>query len=109
MHKYNSRKEVLDEIRHMHPEMAEYIESTVNFHSIRTSQLSLEKREITIIGALVAQNSQPQLKVHLIKLLDMNITFDEISEIILQLSVYVGMPYAINSILTLKEIHDKNV
>jgi 4-carboxymuconolactone decarboxylase len=67
--------------------------------------LDLRHREIATIAALTAVgNSSSQLKFHIKSALNIGVTKEEISEIMILMSVYSGFPAAINGTLALKEV-----
>jgi 4-carboxymuconolactone decarboxylase len=67
--------------------------------------LDLRAREIATIAALTAiGNAAPQLKVHIEAGLNVGLTRDEITEIIMQMAVYAGFPAALNGLFTAKEV-----
>jgi len=66
--------------------------------------LSLRDREIATIAALAAMGTaQPQLKVHIEAGLNVGLTQDEITEVLMQMAVYAGFPAALNAIFVAKE------
>ncbi|MEJ1117669.1 carboxymuconolactone decarboxylase family protein [Phyllobacterium sp. CCNWLW109] len=67
--------------------------------------LDLRAREIATIGALTALgNASPQLKVHVEAGLNVGLSRDEITEIIMQMAVYAGFPAALNGLFAAKEV-----
>lgn len=61
--------------------------------------LSLRDREIATIAALAAMGTaQPQLKVHIEAGLNVGLTQEEITEVLMQMAVYAGFPAALNAI-----------
>jgi 4-carboxymuconolactone decarboxylase len=67
--------------------------------------LDLRSREIATIGALTAMgNATPQLKVHIEAGLNVGLSRDEITEIIMQMAVYAGFPAALNGLFAAKEV-----
>ena len=67
--------------------------------------LDLRAREIATIGALTALgNAGPQLKVHIEAGLNVGLSRDEITEIIMQMAVYAGFPAALNGLFAAKEV-----
>jgi 4-carboxymuconolactone decarboxylase len=67
--------------------------------------LDLRHREIATIAALTAVGNSPsQLKFHIRAALTIGVTREEISEIMILMSVYSGFPAAINGTLALKEV-----
>ncbi len=66
--------------------------------------LDLRSREIATIAALTAMgNAVPQLKVHIEAGLNVGLTRDEITEIIMQMAVYAGFPAALNGLFAAKD------
>ncbi|RYD18321.1 MAG: carboxymuconolactone decarboxylase family protein, partial [Lysobacteraceae bacterium] len=62
-------------------------------------------REIATIAALAAMgNAAPQLKVHIEAGLNVGLTRDEITEILMQMAVYAGFPAALNGLFAAKEV-----
>jgi 4-carboxymuconolactone decarboxylase len=67
--------------------------------------LDLRSREIATIAALTAMGTAtPQLKVHIEAGLNVGLTREEITEIIMQMAVYAGFPAALNGLFAAKEI-----
>jgi 4-carboxymuconolactone decarboxylase len=67
--------------------------------------LDLRAREIATIAALTAMgNAAPQLKVHIEAGLNVGLTRNEITEIIMQMAVYAGFPAALNGLFAAKEV-----
>lgn len=67
--------------------------------------LDLRSREIATIAALTAMgNATPQLKVHMEAGLNVGLSQQEITEIIMQMAVYAGFPCALNGLFTAKEV-----
>ncbi len=67
--------------------------------------LDLRSREIATVAALAALgNAVPQLKVHIEAGLNVGLTRDEITEIMIQMAVYAGFPAALNGLFAAKEV-----
>jgi 4-carboxymuconolactone decarboxylase len=67
--------------------------------------LSPRDREIATIAALAAMgNAAPQLKVHIEAGLNVGLTRDEVTEILMQMAVYAGFPAALNGLFAAKEV-----
>ena len=67
--------------------------------------LDLRAREIATVAALTALgNAAPQLKVHIEAGLNVGLTRDEITEVIMQMAVYAGFPAALNGLFAAKEV-----
>lgn len=62
-------------------------------------------REIATIAALAAMgNAAPQLEVHIEAGLNVGLTRDEITEILMPTAVYAGFPAALNGLFAAKEV-----
>jgi 4-carboxymuconolactone decarboxylase len=67
--------------------------------------LDLRSREIATIAALAAMgNAQPQLKVHIEAGLNVGLSRQEITEVLMQMAVYAGFPAALNGLFAAKEV-----
>jgi 4-carboxymuconolactone decarboxylase len=67
--------------------------------------LDLRSREVATIAALAAMgNAAPQLKVHIEAGLNVGLSREEISEILMQMAVYAGFPAALNGLFAAKEV-----
>jgi len=67
--------------------------------------LDLRAREIATIAALTALgNASPQLKVHIEAGLNVGLSREEITEVIMQMAVYAGFPAALNGLFAAKEV-----
>lgn len=67
--------------------------------------LDLRAREIATIAALAALgNAQPQLKVHIAAGLNVGLSREEITEILMQMAVYAGFPAALNGLFAAKDV-----
>jgi 4-carboxymuconolactone decarboxylase len=67
--------------------------------------LSPRDREIATIAALAAMgNAAPQLKVHIEAGLNVGLTRDEVTEILMQMAVYAGFPAALNGLFAANEV-----
>lgn len=67
--------------------------------------LDLRAREVATIAALTAMgNAAPQLKVHIEAGLNVGLSRDEITEVIMQMAVYAGFPAALNGLFAAKEV-----
>lgn len=69
--------------------------------------LAVRDREIATIGALCALGTAPaQLKVHVEAGLNVGLSREEITEILMQMAVYAGFPAALNGLFAAKEVFD---
>ncbi len=93
---------------HLVPDMAEsLIEWAYGRHYTRDG-LDNRTRQLCTIAALTALGGQtaPQLKVNIAHALTAGATAREIAETIWQMSVYGGMPAAINGLNAAKEVFE---
>ena len=67
--------------------------------------LPVRDREIATIAALAAMGTAtPQLKVHIEAGLNVGLSRQEITEILMQMAVYAGFPAALNGLFAAKEV-----
>ncbi|WP_428032342.1 carboxymuconolactone decarboxylase family protein [Ancylobacter sp.] len=70
--------------------------------------LDLRAREIATVAALTAMgNAAPQLKVHIAAALNVGLSREEITEIIMQMAVYAGFPAALNGLFAAQEVFEQ--
>ncbi|MGF1832282.1 carboxymuconolactone decarboxylase family protein [Photobacterium sanguinicancri] len=98
---------MMDTFRDVCPDLAKY---TIEFpfgDVLQRDGLDFRTRELATIAALTAMgNCQPQLKGHISGALNIGCTQKEITEVILQMSVYAGFPAAINGMTAAKEVFE---
>lgn len=95
------RKDLIDE----YGDLGEYILEYAFGDIYSRTGLSLRDREIVTISFLISQGSpEEQLKNHFLGALNLGVTTEEITEIILQASLYNGFPKAIKALNLLKSI-----
>ena len=88
---------VVDSLQDIAPDFARYIYARPG--------LDLRSREIATIAALTALgNAAPQLKVHIAAGLNVGLTQEEITEVIMQMAVYAGFPAALNGLFAAKAV-----
>ena len=67
--------------------------------------LGLRDREIATIAALCAMGTaRPQLEVHINAGLNVGLTRQEITEVLIQMSVYAGFPAALNGLAAARSV-----
>lgn len=87
------------------PDFADYVFEFPFGDIYCRSGLDLRSREIATIAALAAMgNAQPQLKVHIEAGLNVGLSRQEITEILIQMAVYAGFPAALNGLFAAKEV-----
>lgn len=105
------RKEVINRLNEVSPDFSNYLQDLVEFHQSRPALNGCE-REIAILASLITQGVQQQIELHMHKALDLGMSEDQIKEIIIQISLYSGMPKAVNAFLTFETVlneREKNV
>ncbi len=70
--------------------------------------LSLSQREIVTVTSLITQGAFDQLKVHLEAALNVGLSREEITEIIIQCTGYVGFPKAVQAMQIAAEVFQEN-
>lgn len=103
---------VIDALADISPDFADYLFEFPFGDIYSRPGLSLRDREIATIAALAAMGTaQPQLKVHVAAGLNVGLSRDEITEILIQMAVYAGFPAALNGLFAAKEVfatHPRN-
>ena len=94
-----------DELTAIYPDFARYIVQSAYADVLGRPALPLREREIATLAALAVQGNAPaQLKAHIEGALNVGVTRDEICEIFMQMSVYAGVPAAINAMKLAGEV-----
>lgn len=96
---------VIDALADIAPDFATYL-FEFPFGDIYTRPgLSHRDREIATIAALTAMGTAaPQLKVHIEAGLNVGLSKEEITEVVMQMAVYAGFPAALNGLFAAKEV-----
>lgn len=96
---------VIDALQDIAPDFANYV-IEFPFGDIYSREgLSLRDRQIATIAALAALgNAQPQLKIHIQAGLNVGLSQQEITEVLMQMAVYAGFPAALNGLFAAKEV-----
>mgnify|MGYP002794583817 FL=1 len=96
---------VVDSLRDIAPDFARYLIEFPFGDIYARPGLDLRSREIATIAALTALgNAAPQLKVHIAAGLNVGLTQEEMTEVIMQMAVYAGFPAALNGLFAAKEV-----
>ena len=100
---------VVDSLRDIAPDFARYLIEFPFGDIYARPGLDLRSREIATIAALTALgNAEPQLKVHIAAGLNVGLTQEEITEVIMQMAVYAGFPAALNGLFAAKAVFATN-
>ncbi|MGX7742794.1 carboxymuconolactone decarboxylase family protein [Rhodopseudomonas parapalustris] len=98
---------VVDSLAEIAPDFARYLIEFPFGDIYSRPGLDLRAREIATIAALTAMgNAAPQLKVHIQAGLNVGLSRQEVTEIIMQMAVYAGFPAALNGLFAAKEVFD---
>lgn len=96
---------VVNSLKDIAPDFARYLLEFPFGDIYARPGLDLRSREIATIAALTALgNAAPQLKVHIAAGLNVGLTQEEITEVIMQMAVYAGFPAALNGLFAAKEV-----
>lgn len=96
---------VVNSLKDIAPDFARYLIEFPFGDIYARRGLDLRSREIATIAALTALgNAAPQLKVHIAAGLNVGLTQEEITEVIMQMAVYAGFPAALNGLFAAKEV-----
>ena len=96
---------VVNSLKDIAPDFARYLIEFPFGGIYARPGLDLRSREIATIAALTALgNAAPQLKVHIAAGLNVGLTQEEITEVIMQMAVYAGFPAALNGLFAAKEV-----
>ena len=96
---------VVDSLQDIAPDFARYLIEFPFGDIYARPGLDLRSREIATIAALTALgNAAPQLKVHIAAGLNVGLTQEEMTEVIMQMAVYAGFPAALNGLFAAKEV-----
>lgn len=98
-------EKVIEALADIAPDFARYVIEFPFGDIYSRSGLDLRAREIATIAALTAMgNAAPQLKVHIKAGLNVGLSRDEITEVIMQMAVYAGFPAALNGLFAAREV-----
>lgn len=96
---------VIDALADIAPDFADYLLEFPFGDIYSRPGLSLRDREIATVAALAAMGTaMPQLKVHIEAALNVGVSREEITEILMQMAVYAGFPAALNGLFAAKEV-----
>ncbi|MGF1886310.1 carboxymuconolactone decarboxylase family protein [Photobacterium profundum] len=103
----NGANNLIDAFSEVCPDLAKYTIEYPFGDILQRDGLDYRTRELVTIAALTALgNCQPQLNGHINGALNIGCTQKEITEVILQMSVYAGFPAAINGMTVAKEVFE---
>ncbi len=97
---------ILNALNELDPDYASYVREIAYGSVYPRSTLSLPQREIAAISVLTQLNLKPQLKSHIIAALNVGISREEIIELFIHLSMYIGFPITLSGLRVAKEVFD---
>lgn len=95
---------VVNGLKDISPELSQFIIEYSFGDVYSLDKLDNKSKEIAAVASLIAQAAIPQLKVHLNGALNTGSSVNEVKEVILQMSAYVGFPKAINAMNAFREV-----
>ena len=96
---------VVNSLKDIAPDFARYLIEFPFGDIYARPGLDLRSREVATIAALTALgNAAPQLKVHIAAGLNVGLTQEEITEVIMQMAVYAGFPAALYGLFAAKDV-----
>ena len=96
---------VIDALADIAPDFATYLFEFPFGDIYSRPGLSHRDRELATIAALTAMGTAgPQLRIHIEAGLNVGLTREEITEILMQMAVYAGFPAALNGLFIAKEV-----
>jgi 4-carboxymuconolactone decarboxylase len=102
---------VIESLADVCPDLGRYVLEYAFGDVYSRPGLTLQQRELATIAALTALGTaEAQLKVHIAAGLNVGLSRTEITETILQMSVYAGFPAALNGMFAAKAVfaeHDQ--
>lgn len=98
---------VINSLKGIADDLGEYIIGFGFGEVYSRPNLDLKSREIATLGFLCTLGTIPQLKVHIKAALNVGVKKEEIIEIFIQSSLYVGFPKALNAVFAAKEIFEE--
>ena len=96
---------VINSLDDICPDLAKYIIEYPFGDIYQRDGLDLRTRELATVAALTALgHCQPQLSVHINGALSVGCTPSEVTEVILQMSVYAGFPASLNGMFVARDV-----
>jgi len=99
---------VMEGVGSLSPDLARYVVEFAYGDVWARPGLDLKSRKLATVSALIALgHCQPELKVHMNGMLLGGWTRDELIELIIHMSVYVGFPTALDALSVARELFDE--
>ncbi|OMP65649.1 carboxymuconolactone decarboxylase family protein [Domibacillus epiphyticus] len=98
-----SGSDIYEQLKQLHPDVANLV--MIGYSDIYSrSGLEKKQRAIVTLTALITQGAYEQLKAHTHTALHVGLKPNEILEVIIQCTAYVGYPRALNSLRVVQEV-----
>lgn len=105
LHGGHSGEAIINNFSAVCPKMAEMTIEMVFGDLLQRTELDLKTRELTIIASLVTLgHSIPQVISHVEAALNIGVTKEQITEVILQTAYFAGFPAAANAMIAIKDL-----
>lgn len=91
-------QQTLDALGAIDPELVDYLVADGYGKVLSRGSLSLENRELCILGALACRGHLPQLKWHIAAALNIGVTPEAIREVMIQALPFAGWPTCLNAL-----------
>ena len=99
----------MNSIEAIAPFFKQYVVETFGDFFSRESRLSLQQRELAVVASLsTLGHAQPQLEFHIEAALNVGCAKEEIVEVISTVSLYGGIPAALNSLRAAAKVFNQN-
>jgi 4-carboxymuconolactone decarboxylase len=89
------------------PKMVELTDGVLFGDIWERPQLSKRDRSLITVSALIAMNRSEQLRSHLLRARDNDVTLEELSEVMTHLAFYTGWPNALTAIGVARDVFEK--
>ncbi|MHA2169215.1 MAG: carboxymuconolactone decarboxylase family protein [Candidatus Kariarchaeaceae archaeon] len=99
-------EKILAGIKELDPNFASFIEEIPYGSIYPRLGLSLQYREIAAITMLTQLNLKPQLKSHILAAMKIGISKEEILELFLHITMFIGFPLVLDGLKVAKEVFD---
>lgn len=99
--------QVLENLKRLSPELAHMVIEHASGEIWTRPQLDLKTRSLCNVAALTALGRTTPLRFHLVGALNNGATKEEIAELLLQLSLYCGIPAAVDAFTVAREVFEK--
>lgn len=99
-------KNVMAHLKEIAPDLARYITEFFYGEICTRPGLDMKSREIATLASLITLGNAPlQFRAHIYAALNCGCTREEIMEVVLQMSVYAGVPAAMNAMFIVGEVY----